>query len=166
MTNIEILKKLLSHLEMNMKIDFQTYSYPKALSFPTLKSIRYRFQWNLVICPEEFSKNIFNFTVKYINNALPTNSNLAKWNLSSTSNCSFCLLPESILHIISGCKIYLNQGCYTWRHDSVLLSIATFLQSVKNTTIYADLPKFLNPSILTGDSLRPDLLLSVSNDFL
>ena len=25
---------------------------------------------------------------------------------------------------------------------------------------------FLNPSILTGDSLRPDLLLSVSNDFL
>ena len=41
-----------------------------------------------------------------------------------------------------------------------------FLQSVKNSTIYADHPTFLNPYILTGDSLRPDLLLSVSNDFL
>ena len=39
-----------------------------------------------------------------------------------------------------------------------------FLQSVKNSTIYADLPTFLNPSILIENSLRPDLL-SVSNDF-
>ena len=41
MTSIEILKKLLSQLEMTMKINFQTYSYPKAISLPTETSIRF-----------------------------------------------------------------------------------------------------------------------------
>ena len=111
-------------------------------------------------------KNIFNFTIRYINNTLPTRKNLAKWGLSPTSDCSFCLSPESLLHVIAGCKTYLEEGRYTWRHDSVLNFIASTLACVKNSKIYVDLPGFLSPSVLTGDSLRPDLLLKVENKCL
>ena len=72
-------------------------------------------------------KNIFNFTIRYINNTLPTRKNLAKWGLSPTSDCSFCLSPESLLHVTAGCKTYLEEGRYTWRHDSVLNFIASTL---------------------------------------
>ena len=65
-------------------------------------------------------KNTFNSSIKYINNTLPTKTNLKRWGLSPSSDCSFCLTRESLLHIVSGCKVYLQQGCYTWRHDSVL----------------------------------------------
>ena len=38
-------------------------------------------------------KNIFNFTVGYLNNTLATRKNLKLWNLSQTSDCSFCFQP-------------------------------------------------------------------------
>ena len=57
-------------------------------------------------------KNIFNFTIRYINDSLPTRSNLSKWGIRSTSEFSFCLNPESHLHIAAGCKAYLDQGLY------------------------------------------------------
>ena len=69
-------------------------------------------------------KNIFNFTIRYINNTLPTRKNLHKWGISTTSACAFCLYPESLLHVVAGCNTYLNEGRFTWRHDSVLNLIA------------------------------------------
>ena len=111
-------------------------------------------------------KNIFNFTIRYINNTLPTRKNLSKWGLSPTSDCSFCLKPESLLHVIAGCKTYLDQGRFTWRHDSILHFIATTLQAVNGSSLHADIPGFNSPSILTGDSQRPDLILCTTNDCL
>ena len=75
-------------------------------------------------------------------------------------------MPESLLHIVAGCQFYLQQGRYTWRHDSVLQLIATTFQSVTNVTLYADLPGFLSLSVITGDNLGPDLLLSFQNKSL
>jgi hypothetical protein len=36
-------------------------------------------------CQSNLPKNIFNFTVRYINNSLPMRQNLARWGLSPTS---------------------------------------------------------------------------------
>ena len=110
-------------------------------------------------------KNIFNFTVRYINNTLPTQSNLTKWGISSSSDCSFCLSPETLLHIVAGCKSYLDQGRFTWRHDSVLKFIANSLTAV-NGKLYSDLPEYLNPSIIIGDKFRPDLLFILPSNHL
>ena len=74
--------------------------------------------WSLA--QRNLPKNIFNFTIRYINNSLPTRKNLVKWGMSSTSDCSFCLLPETLPHVVSVCNTYLVQGRYTWRHDSIL----------------------------------------------
>ena len=98
-------------------------------------------------------KNIFNFTERYLNNTLANRTNLHKWKLSSSHDCSFCLKPESLLHIVAGCKSYLEDGRYTWRHYSALLFIASTLQCIKNSTMYADLPGFLSPCIVTGDNI-------------
>ena len=108
-------------------------------------------------------KNIFNFTVRYLNNTLATRKNLTLWNLSKTSDCSFCLQPEFLLHVVVGCKTYLNEGRFTWRHDSALNFLASSLQHLKHYTFYVDLPQYLSPCLITGDNLRPDMLISSSD---
>ena len=111
-------------------------------------------------------KNIFNFSIRYLSNTLANRVNLYKWKLSQSSDCSFCLCPESLLHAVSGCKSYLEEGRYTWRHNSALHFVASTLQSVRNSSLYADLPGFLSPCIITGDQLRPDMLLSIGKTTL
>ena len=73
-------------------------------------------------CQSKLPKNIFNFIIRYINNSLPTRRNLQKWGLTSSSECSFCLNSESLLHVVVGCSSYLDR--YTWRHDSILQLIS------------------------------------------
>ena len=89
--------------------------------------------------------------------------NLCKWSLSTTSACSFCFQSEILQLVVSSCSSYLQDGRYTWRHNSVLLHIARTLSSVANSSLYADLPNFPSPSLITGDSLRPDLVLVLNN---
>ena len=108
--------------------------------------------------------NIFNFTVRYINNSLPTRQNLARWGITPSSDCSYCLAPETLLHVVAGCQSYLER--FTWRHDSILNFIATNLQTIRNSSLYVDLAGYKSPSIITGETYRPDLLLSVSNECL
>ena len=71
-----------------------------------------------------------------------------------------------IIIIVAGCKTYLEQGRYTWRHNSILNFLATSLKAVNESIIYADIPGFLSPSIITGENLRPDLLLRTNNNYL
>ena len=58
-------------------------------------------------------KNIFNFTVRYLNNTL---------RLGKISCCGISptRLTESLLHVVAGCRSYLSEGRFTWRHDSAL----------------------------------------------
>ena len=135
------------------------FSSATSHSLPKFNSIWSSAQSNL-------PKNIFNFNVRYINNTLPTRKNLSKWGLSSSPDCSFCLVPESLLHIVAGCSTYLNEGRYTWRRNSVLQFIASTFQTIKGASLFADLLGFVTPSVSTGDSLRPDLLLEVHNKCL
>ena len=109
-------------------------------------------------------RNIFNFTVRYINSSLPTRKNLTRWGLSFSPECSFCLCPETLLHVVAGCQSYLQR--FTWRHDSILNFIAETLQTTCAAQIYADLPGFRTPSIISGDTYRPDLLLLTPDDTL
>ena len=103
-------------------------------------------------------RNIFNFSVKYLNNSLPNRKHLCKWALSQSSNCSLCLQAETLQHVVSSCNSYLDEGRYTWRHNSVLFLASTF-SSLKQCPVCADLLSFQSPCLIAGDSFRPDLLL-------
>lgn len=63
--------------------------------------------------------------------------------------------------LLHGCQSYLER--FTWRHNSILNFLANTLQTVNGSNLFVDLPGFKSPSILTGDTYRPDLLLQCSN---
>ena len=111
-------------------------------------------------------KNIYNFTIRYTNNSLPTRKNMARWELSQSPDCSFCLNPEWLLHLVASCQLHLDR--FTWGHDSILNFIAKTLQPVINvhSSLYANINGFLNPSIITGENYRPDLLFLIQSKCL
>ena len=86
-------------------------------------------------------------------NTLPTMDNLKRWGKRTNDRCPFCGNIQTLLHVLSGCSVALDQGRYTWRHDSVLLSIASTVRDFLGAgfTIYADLPGFLRR---TGGQFR------------
>ena len=67
------------------------------------------------------------------------------------------------------CTVALNQGRFTWRHDSVLLQIASTVKNLatEQTEVFSDLPSFqvngttIPADILvsTGEGSKPDLVL-------
>ena len=78
--------------------------------------------------------------------------------------CSFCLCPDTLLHVVAECQSHLQR--FTWRHDSILNFVAETLQTTCVGQIYADLPGFRTPSIISGDAYQPDLLLITPDDKL
>ena len=115
---------------------------------------------------QNMPKNILNFMIKNLNNTLPTRKNLYKWSLSNSPSCSFCLHPEMLQHIVLSFMSYLEDGRYTWRHNFVLRSIANSFSSLQRCRLYVDLLSFPSPSLITGDSLRPALILISSYNTL
>jgi len=105
---------------------------------------------------------------------LPTPLNLARWNIIVSPICPLCPSTQPTTnHVLTGCSTALNQGRYTWRHDSVLQVI--FLSFKKDLPscykLYADLPGCQAsvsplstiPPHITSTLSRPDLVL-VSTD--
>ena len=130
----QVLKSLRANQEERLQSHLISQGFFFANSLLKLSPI-----WSLA--QSNLPKNIFNFTVKYINNTLPHCKNLTRV-LLTTPDFSFCLMSESLLNIVAGCQFYLQQGRYTWHHDSVLQLIAITFQSVTNVALYADLPGF------------------------
>ena len=100
--------------------------------------------------------------------------NLARWNIITDPRCALCQAPQPTTnHILTGCPAALDQGRYTWRHDSVLQVLVHGLQQHLPETfkLYADLPGYLAsssppstiPTNLSSTLSRHDLVL-VSND--
>ena len=104
--------------------------------------------------------------IKYLNNALATRKNLFKWSLSDSPFCSLCLHPETLQHVVSSCRSYLEDGRYTWRHNSVLLFISKSFSLIQHCLVYTDLPFPPSPSLIIGDSLRPELALIAPDNSL
>ena len=103
---------------------------------------------------------------------LPTPMNLARWNIITSPVICHCTQPTTN-HILTGCSIALDQGRYTWRHDSVLqVLVRNFKKDLPPCyKIYADLPGHQAsvsppstiPPHITSTLSRPDLVV-VSTD--
>ena len=102
---------------------------------------------------------IYNFVKRYLNNSLATLKNMLLWGTSNSMSCLDCGNSQTLLHVMSGCEKHLHQGHYTWRHNSVLKALASFLLPRGIGELYVDLQGFFSPSEVTGDSKRPDMLI-------
>ena len=89
-------------------------------------------------------------------------SNMFTWGHSENKACPLCHHNQTLGHVVAGCKSSLDQGRYTWRHDSVLSYIANTLSRFCKS-IYADIPSFASPCVVTGDHERPDIVLVHQN---
>ena len=81
------------------------------------------------------------------------------WGQTNDNRCTFCSQFESLLHVVAGCKLYLKEGRYTWRHNSVRLFLSKVFAKAKDIQLFADLDDFDSPCIITGHSLRSDMLI-------
>ena len=118
------------------------------------------FLWNV-------PQGVLKFAINAGINTLPTLDNLKRWGKRVNDRCPFCGNTQTLLHVLSNCSVALDQGRYTWRHDSVLLSIVSTLRDNLRTgfEIFADLPSFrsshggvIPPNVLVTN-LKPDLFI-------
>ena len=84
------------------------------------------------------------FLLRAGSDTLPTPLNLKRWRLRMDSTCPLCGHTQpTIHHILSSCPEALQQGEYTWQHDSALQILVKPIKKHLdcNTTLYADLPR-------------------------
>ncbi len=97
----EVLKSFKSaqedKLQNHLLLQGSFFSNTTKFSLSTLNNLWSKSQSSL-------PKSIYNFTIRYINNTLPTRKNLTKWGIMSNSDCSLCLNPETLLHVVAGCQ--------------------------------------------------------------
>ena len=103
-------------------------------------------------------KDIFNFTIRYLNNTLSNMSNMHMWGYSGNKLCVLCHQVQTLGHVVAGCNVSLADGGYTWRHDSVLQVIANSLTRFCSN-LFVDLPRFASPCVITGEQERPDIVI-------
>ena len=105
---------------------------------------------------------------------LPTPVTLSRWHYQCNTSCKLCHSHScTVHHVLNCCPASLNQGRYTWRHDSVLKHLSSILKSnvSPDTVIFVDLPGFravdsppstIPPHILST-SARPDIVILEGN---
>ena len=110
--------------------------------------------------------NLKSGTAKFLINAtihtLPTQNNLKLWNKAASDKCHLCGNRDSTKHTLSACKVALDQGRYTWRHDNIVKYISDNVDRSKYT-MHSDVGSNKTPNggtvpaSLTVTGLRPDL---------
>ena len=98
---------------------------------------------------------------------LPTLSNPKCWGKRTNARCPLCKNNETLCHVLNNCSVSLNQGRYTWRHDSILRHIVQLLQAPSTKSdvkMYADIDGITSsggtiPAYILPTSQRPDLFL-------
>jgi hypothetical protein len=117
---------------------------------------------------KSFIYNLKQGTMKFylnaVTNTLPTGNNLLQWGKSTNDQCKLCKGRETTCHVLNNCKVALDQGKYTWRHDNILSYIATILDHTKYR-FYVDIPNHMTttggtiPVELCVTPLRPDIVI-------
>ena len=88
------------------------------------------------------SKGVLTFALKASTNALNTPENLKRWEKRKKDKCDLCGNFGSPMHILNWCKTSLDQGRFTWRHNSFLSHFTKICKGKKpdSIAIYSDLP--------------------------
>ena len=70
-------------------------------------------------------QNLTSFCIRATYDTLPSPSNLRRWSLEESAECHLCEKKTcTTAHILGACKVAVNQGRITYRHDSILSLIA------------------------------------------
>ena len=114
----------------------------------------------------DLPRNVLKFLSNAAIDTLPTNVNLKRWKKRNSPSCSLCGNKETLLHVLNFCHVMLDQGRYTWRHNSVLNFIFSTIgaKNGESLEIFCDLPGSLVgistiPTDIVVLSQKPDLVI-------
>ena len=124
--------------------------------------------WNRIITG--LPSGQLSFILRAGSDCLPTPLNLKRWNYQVSASCPLCSnRSPTTKHILSVCPTALEQGQFTWRHDSILNHLLMFIDKhlTPDHKMYADLPNRLAntsqpttiPVNISTCSDRPDLVI-------
>ena len=98
------------------------------------------------------------FADRLSTNSLASPDNLKRWGKRKMRTCPLCASPNATLaHITNLGNTALNQKRFTWRHNSVILQIASTAkhQATGETEVFSDLPTFhVNGTTIPADILQ------------
>ena len=115
----------------------------------------------------DIPQGVLKFAINAGINTLPSNDNLKRWGKRTNDRCPFCGNIQTLAHILSNCGIALEQGRFTFRHNSVLCSMIDLVRPYLNhgMVLYSDIPGFqaphggtIPPHVLTTN-LKPDVVV-------
>ena len=117
---------------------------------------------------QEMTENIYRFARQALIFSLPVRNNLKRWKKVNSDACPLCDGKQTQLHVLNHCVKSLNDGRYTWRHDSILYTIMYYVKqlSQKGYEIYADLEGFVSPNELFTGQVRPDIALKKEDEVI
>ena len=75
------------------------------------------------------------FLVNSVIDTLPTAANLVRWSKSNSDKCKLCKGRQTTDHCLNICKVGLDTGRWTWRHNNIVNFVVNSL----------DTPKVLSP---------------------
>ena len=107
----------------------------------------------------DIPQGVLKFAINAGINTLPTFDNLRRWGKRTNDRCPFCGNIQTLLHVLSNCNVALEQGRYTWRHNSVLSSIINCISDDLNDgfSLFSDLEGFHAPH---GGVIPPHILVT------
>ena len=122
-------------------------------------------QWNRM--SELMSANTYKFARKALILSLPVNNNLKRWNKIKSDSCHLCKNKQTQLHVLNNCSVSVNEGRYTWRHDSVLWTMLYYINQLQNKgyKVFADVQGYPSTSELFSNH-RPDIALKKNDEIV
>ena len=110
---------------------------------------------------DRMPKNIHVFVRRALIYSLPNNSNLHRWGEIEAASCDLCSERQTQRHMLSNCSVAVEEGRYTWRHDSILYTMLRYLSQLSSYgfKIYGHLQDYRCPSELFR-SFRPDVVIT------
>ena len=112
-------------------------------------------------------KGVMSFACRAATNSLATPDNLPRWGRIVDSRCKLCThSPCTLGHLLSNCKVALDQGRFTYRHDQILECLLKTLAApgLEGLSFHSDLEGCkvgggsIPPEIIVT-SQRPDLVI-------
>ena len=107
----------------------------------------------------DIPQGVLKFAVNAGINTLPTFDNLKRWGKRVNDRCGFCGNVQTLAHVLSNCTVALEQGRFTWRHNSVLSSMIELMRPklIDGFTLFSDLPGMQAPH---GGTIPPHVLVT------
>ena len=114
-------------------------------------------------------RGVARFAINAGLNTLPTADNLKRWGKRTSDLCQVCngQGKQTLNHVLSSCKVALEQGRFTFRHDSVLRTVVDFMggKLKDGFSLYCDLTGRgaggggTLPQDILATAQRPDLVI-------